>query len=205
MARPPFSTPLLLLLLLLCIAPLLLLTSASSDQQRPSQQQLAAATSFIRASCRTTRYPALCVSSLSAYAPAIRTSPRQLAHAALSVSLTRAKSTSSFVAKLGTTRGLRAREAGAIRDCVENMGDSVDEIKRSLGEMGRVGGGTFQWRMSNVQTWVSAALTNENTCVDGFQGVDGSTKSAVKARIQNVAQVTSNALALVNCLAAPAP
>lgn len=54
--------------------------------------------------------------------------------------------------------------------------------------------------MSNVQTWVSAALTNEDTCVDGFQDVDGKVKSDVKRRITNVAKVTSNALCMINQL-----
>ncbi|CAM8876795.1 unnamed protein product [Rhodiola kirilowii] len=54
--------------------------------------------------------------------------------------------------------------------------------------------------MSNVQTWVSAALTDETTCVDAFAepGMEGKVKAAIKRNIIRVAQVTSNALALVN-------
>lgn len=83
------------------------------------------------------------------------------------------------------------------------MGDSVDQLSRSMKEIGHMGhsnGQDFLWHMSNVQTWVSAALTNENTCVDGFSGhlMDGKMKSAIRMRVTNVAQVTSNALALVN-------
>ena len=54
--------------------------------------------------------------------------------------------------------------------------------------------------MSNVQTWMSAALTNEETCTDGFEDVaDGAVKSEVCDRAENVKKLTSNALALVNC------
>lgn len=58
----------------------------------------------------------------------------------------------------------------------------------------------FVWHMSNVQTWVSPALTDENTCLDGFGGrlMDDRVKAAIRRRIPHVAQITSNALALVN-------
>lgn len=54
--------------------------------------------------------------------------------------------------------------------------------------------------MGNAQTWVSAALTNEDTCLDGFKEVDGEVKSDVKKRISKVARVTSNALCFINRL-----
>lgn len=158
---------------------------------------------FIKANCGATRYPALCVQSLSVYAKDIQKSPRQLAHAALAVSLAHARSATAFVAKLSGAKGVRPRDHAALMDCVENMGDSVDRLGRSIREMGRVsrsGRGGFEWHMSNVETWVSAALTDESTCVDGFAGpaMSAYLRATVKRRIVNVAMVTSNALALVN-------
>ncbi|KAL3743217.1 hypothetical protein ACJRO7_018510 [Eucalyptus globulus] len=161
-----------------------------------------APTSFIVSSCRATRYPALCVHCLAAYGRAIQQSDRHLAQAALIVSLARARSAASFVSRLSRARRIKLRELRAVRDCVENMGDSVDRLADSARELGRSdrdAGEDFAWHMSNVETWVSAALTDENTCVDGFAGVmDGGLKVAVRRRVAYVAQVTSNALALVN-------
>ncbi|XP_068319015.1 21 kDa protein-like [Pyrus communis] len=164
-------------------------------------------TDFIKASCRTTQYPVLCVQSLAAYASAIRQSERQLAQTALTVSLARVRSAASFVAKLTRVRGIKPREYRAVKDCIENMGDSVDRLGQSvreLGHMGRAFGQDFMWHMSNVETWVSAALTDEGTCLDGFSGrfMDGNIKNAIRRRVNNVAHVTSNALALVNRFAA---
>ncbi|XP_011081381.1 21 kDa protein, partial [Sesamum indicum] len=157
----------------------------------------------IKAECGATRYPAMCVQCLSNYTPPVQQSQRQLAQAALSVSLTRAKSATSFVSKLARIRGIKPMEYQAVKDCIQNMGDTVDQLSRSmkeLGAMGRVAGQDFDWRVSNVQTWVSAALTNENTCMDGFRGsaMDGNVKVAIRRRVLDCAQVTSNALALVN-------
>ncbi|CAL5343881.1 hypothetical protein CsSME_00029024 [Camellia sinensis var. sinensis] len=167
----------------------------------------AASTNFIEVSCKATQYPAVCVQSLSAYASAIQQSPRQLAQTALSLSQARAESMKAFVKKLTKFKGLKAREYAAIKDCLDEIGDSVDRISQSVQElkaMGKGKGKDFLWHMSNVETWVSAALTDENTCLDGFSGraLEGRIKTSVRARVTNVAQVTSNALALVNQLAA---
>ncbi|XVF49337.1 hypothetical protein PTKIN_Ptkin04bG0003400 [Pterospermum kingtungense] len=161
------------------------------------------ASNFIKASCSATKYPAICIQSLAAYAPSIKQSPRQLAQTALSVSVDRAKSTQAFVSKMKKFTGLKKREYEAIKDCIEEMSDSVDRLGRSFQELKRVGeakGQDFSWHVSNVQTWVSAALTDENTCVDGFagRGMDGKVKASIRGRVINVAQVTSNALSLVN-------
>ncbi|KAL2248588.1 UNVERIFIED_CONTAM: hypothetical protein Sindi_2332500 [Sesamum indicum] len=161
------------------------------------------ASSFIRTSCKATTYPAVCVESLSAYASTIHKSPRQLVMTALSVSVKRAESTKAFVAKLTKFHGLKPRERSALKDCLEEVSDSVDRLSKSVRElkkMGRARGPEFAWHMSNLQTWVSAALTDESTCMDGFAGraVNGRIKTSIRARMTNVAQVTSNALALCN-------
>lgn len=154
---------------------------------------------FIKVSCRATLYPVLCVQCLSAFANTVKQSEKQLAHAALSVSLSRAKSTTIFVSKLTRVRGLKPREKQAVNDCLDNMSDSVFQINKSIPELGHTGQ-NFMWHVSNVQTWVSAALTDENTCLDGFSGpgMNGNVKAALRLRILHLAQVTSNALALVN-------
>ncbi|KAK4743878.1 hypothetical protein SAY87_010190 [Trapa incisa] len=160
--------------------------------------------SFIKSSCLTTRYPALCVHYLSRYAAFIRGSDRDLAQVALNVSLSRSRSAASFVSRLFRARDLSPWDHRAVRDCVENMEDTVDRLAQSVREIARAGWGAsvdFEWHLSNVQTWVSAALTDENTCTDGFTRQspgDLMVKVAVRRRVVDVAQVTSNALALVN-------
>ncbi|KAH7856014.1 hypothetical protein Vadar_031597 [Vaccinium darrowii] len=157
-------------------------------------------TEFIRTSCGTTSYPRLCFTSLASHASAIQTSPKHLAHAALSVTLDNTQSTSAMMVKLAHTHGLKPREIGAMRDCVEEMGESVDLLRNSLGEMSQIKGSNFRLMMSDVQTWVSAALTDDDTCSDGFagNGMNGNMKSIVRGRIVNIAHLTSNALALIN-------
>ncbi|TKY70856.1 21 kDa protein [Spatholobus suberectus] len=193
---------LVLMTLVLCMA-----DTAQSAITRHSDPNPA---EFVKSSCRATRYPVLCAQSLLAYASVIRLSDRQLAMTALSVSISRTRSSASFVKNMSRTVGMKPREWRAVQDCVENMGDSVDRLRQSLRELGRTGaavGEDFVWHMSNVQTWVSAALTDDDTCLDGFAGsaMNGNVKAAIKDRVVRVAQVTSNALALVNRFASRHP
>ncbi|OVA19548.1 Pectinesterase inhibitor domain [Macleaya cordata] len=191
----------------LCLSFLLLLSIIYTSSATAAKRSPAGATDFIKASCGATRYPNLCFESLSVYRSTIQRSPRQMAQAALSVSLARARSATNYVSMMTRVEGIKGRDFQAVKDCVDNMGDSVDRLSRSikeLGQMGQVRGQSFIWHMSNVQTWVSAALTDENTCVDGFMGhgSNENVKAAIKSRVVGVAQVTSNALALVNRFAA---
>ncbi|CAN0891580.1 Pectinesterase inhibitor 11 [Linum grandiflorum] len=162
----------------------------------------AAGTDFIKASCAATTYPALCIHSLTPYAPSIKTSTRRLAVTALTVSLSTAQSTKAYVRKLQPSK---PREAAAVKDCAEEIEDTVDRLSRSIKELKAMGKGgaaaeEFQWHLSNIETWVSAALTDENTCVDGFGGkvMDGEMKDGIRVRFLKTAKVTSNALALIN-------
>ena len=101
-------------------------------------------------------------------------------------------------------KGIKHKELAAVKDCIANMKDGVDQLNRSFQElatMGHTNGEDFMWHISNVQTWVSAALTDASTCVDGlsdrhYRGAK--VKGGIQRRVNHVAQLTSNALALVN-------
>lgn len=187
-----------------CLILVALITS--SFMKSASAARLAAGhtnTKFIRTSCKSTTYPNLCFSSLSSRSSAIGVSPQLLAHESLTVSLETAQSTSSMMLKLAHGQGMTPREVGAMHDCVEELSDTVDELRMSLGEMKQLRGKDFDLKMNDIQTWVSAALTDEDTCTEGFAGkvMNGKVKTVVRGRILEVAHMTSNALALINSLA----
>jgi pectinesterase inhibitor-like protein len=200
-------------------APILLFLAAAAALLRAAAAASPTPSDFIRKSCSATQYPSVCEQSLASYggSPPPQ-SPRELARAALSVSADRARAASAYVGRLCGSSGSghkkgAARKGGApsssaagpVRDCLENLADSVGHLRDAAQEMGgagmsRAGTPAFKWHLSNVQTWCSAALTDENTCLDGLssRGVDAATRAAIRGKVVEVAQVTSNALALVN-------
>lgn len=177
----------------------------------PSTFPDASTLDFIRTSCNSTLYPSLCFASLSPYADAVGKSPVRLAHLAVNITRARARALSAHVSALrrAPPRGrMSPREGMALQDCAETLGDAVDLACRSALELGLVdrspSGPETGWRVSNVQTWMSGAMTNEQTCTDGFDAVGpgSAMKADVCGRASRLKQYTSNALALVNCLVA---
>ncbi|KAI4320066.1 hypothetical protein MLD38_033585 [Melastoma candidum] len=173
---------------------------AASDADPSSSPYL----EFVKASCAYTTYPDVCYETLSSYAATIQTSPTELAKEALSVSLNSAQLTSDVVTNLSKMSDLTKRESGAVNDCMEMISDSADELRQSLVAMRDLQGPEFKAQMNNIQTWVSAALTDDDTCMDGFNAGKGSDKGKVKgiirSNVMRVAQLTSNALALISRL-----
>ncbi|EPS64095.1 hypothetical protein M569_10687, partial [Genlisea aurea] len=151
---------------------------------------------LVRNSCVHASYPDLCLRTLSAYAGAAN-NPRELAQAAVKFSLGRVRDACAFLSQL---KGDGRREQGALNDCVSQIGDSIDELSESLTALQQLrrGAAEFRWQMSNAETWVSAALTNEDTCLDGFREINGKIRSDVRQKVSDVARVTSNALYLIN-------
>ncbi|KAL9240388.1 hypothetical protein vseg_014613 [Gypsophila vaccaria] len=159
---------------------------------------------FIRASCKATRYPTLCYDSLSKYASTIQTSPRLLAKTALLITRDAARSTYSLMSKLSDTNMTRPGEDGPMKDCLELLSDAIDELTNSMAEMDQVmDDRNCRFHLSNIQTWASAALTDESTCTDGIVMRTENTKDITMVRnmIDDLEERTSNALSLINSYA----
>ncbi|XP_008448897.2 21 kDa protein-like [Cucumis melo] len=158
-------------------------------------------TQFIKTTCQSTPYPDLCLSSLSDSAAAIHSSYRLMTIAALTVALTHTRSTSSAVESLAkSSNALTPREGYVIRDCIEEFGDSVEELKMAIEEL--KDNNKTRLETEDIRTWVSAALTDDDTCMDGLVGdaMNGNIKESIKAMVVDVAQLTSIALSLVSLL-----
>ncbi|KAJ9548118.1 hypothetical protein OSB04_020661 [Centaurea solstitialis] len=155
---------------------------------------------LITSSCQHATFPKVCLHTLSLSSA---TTPKELAQAAIKVSISRASKASSYLSTLQKEANNNKREKGAVKDCAGQISESVDELRKTLGELKELRRGTFRWQMSNAETWVSAALTNEDTCLDGFKEIDGKVRSDVRRKVTNVAKVTSNALYLINRLDHP--
>ncbi|KAK7388295.1 hypothetical protein VNO78_23109 [Psophocarpus tetragonolobus] len=176
---------------------LLLLSAPRAAAARPQRD-------LLRSWCAQARYPVLCVQTLS-NSSNLATKPLDLAQAAVKVSLSHARTLFLYFSALNATSSrFGQRQRVAVSDCVEQISDSLTQLRKTLNELQHLRAGTFQWQMSNAQTWTSAALTNGDTCLTGFNegvgGGDGKLKMEVKLRVRDVAMITSNALYLINRL-----
>lgn len=178
--------------------------SAAFSSAAPSPSTSPNTTDFVRTSCDTTRYPGRCYNNLVGYSDTVHQDPSLLARAAIFVSFFKTRSIALYVGNLSHESGVGddPRASGAVHDCFTLLSDAVDHLRGSLRQIVVLNGSNeeMKYGMSNVQTKMSAALTNEDTCTDGFEemGDDPPVKADVCSRMVEVKEVTSNALALVN-------
>lgn len=88
---------------------------------------------------------------------------------------------------------------------MSEIGDCIDEIAKSLNAMNNLTGLSkedLKFKIASIQTWVSASITDEDTCTDGFDGVDTSSyvKKPIAKYITTLTRLSSNSLALINLL-----
>ncbi|KAG9150245.1 hypothetical protein Leryth_009838 [Lithospermum erythrorhizon] len=159
-------------------------------------------TNFIKTKCSTATYSTLCLKTLTPYASKVRTDTLTLCKTALNVAVQGASKASIAVSQLAKQRNISRLEAAAIKDCIEDMKDAVYELKQTVDAMGHLGDADKKFQWANAKTWASAAITDTDSCMDGFSGrkVSQNVKNKVRGNVQNVATLTSNALSLINHL-----
>lgn len=157
---------------------------------------------YINKSCDTTLYPKLCNKTLSKYAERVDSSPKLLAMTALAATFNATQATSKVLRNLRRSRAVKPGESAALMECVEVVGDAVYELHRAMNELNHSRRGPeFYRQMDDVQTWVSAALTDDDTCMDDFTTV-GRIRILVRGFVVTVARLTSIALTFINDYAA---
>ncbi|XP_038896715.1 pectinesterase inhibitor 6-like [Benincasa hispida] len=159
-------------------------------------------TSYVREACSVTRHQDLCIQSLTPFSSTAKRSPAKWARAGVSVTITEAKTVAGLLGRLKNNKRMKGRNRAAVSDCVEVFEAAIDELHRSLGVLRRLSRSNFDAQIGDLTTWVSAALTDEDTCVEGFEGERGKLVNLIRNRVLKVGYITSNALALVNKLAA---
>ncbi|KAK4418131.1 Pectinesterase inhibitor 6 [Sesamum alatum] len=165
--------------------------------------------SYVRDACSVTRYRDLCIRSLSPFSNTAKHNPSRWARAGVSVALAEAKRVARYLATLKRNKDggrIRGRNRIAVSDCVECFEDTLDNLHRSLYVLRKLSVREFGSQVDDVVTWVSAALTDEDTCLDGFDEEKGGKRvKPLINRVSNVTYMTSNALALINKLATAGP
>jgi len=84
---------------------------------------------------------------------------------------------------------------GALEDCRKLLNDTVDQLNSSVSLLAEQG---WKQRITDLRTWLSAALTNPSTCVEGFEDMGVSMNENMKQRVERVTDLVSNALAIVS-------
>nr|XP_043635657.1 pectinesterase inhibitor 6 [Erigeron canadensis] len=161
--------------------------------------------SYVKDACSVTRYQDLCIDSLSSYSNKAKTDPSKWARAGVSVTIGETKNTTRYLIGLKNKNRMKGRNRVAVFDCVEVFQDALDSLHKALGVLRQLSAETFVNEMEDITTWISSALTDEDTCLDGFEGQNGEEFKLLETKVTKVSYYTSNALALVTKLASTGP
>ncbi|KAK8503221.1 hypothetical protein V6N11_066486 [Hibiscus sabdariffa] len=93
------------------------------------------------------------------------------------------------------------RLSNAISDCLDLLDFSADELSWSLSASQNPTGNKHNSTgdvSSDLRTWLSAAMANQQTCMDGFDGTNGIAKMVVSTGLNQINSLVSNLLTMVH-------
>ncbi|KAJ8509727.1 hypothetical protein OPV22_000161 [Ensete ventricosum] len=147
--------------------------------------------------CDGTLYPDLCASTLSAIPDLHSKSLPEVICATINASeaavLESDKNCTNYLHHNNYT--LDTRQRFALTDCLELFSQTLDELLDATSDLTA----NPSSHVDHVQTLLSAAITNQYTCLDGFAYVDkdGGYRSVIEKPLYHVSHLVSNSLAMM--------
>ncbi|KAI6700318.1 hypothetical protein NL676_014642 [Syzygium grande] len=160
---------------------------------------------ILKSSCGSTRYPDLCYSAVAAApgAAAGLATQKDVIEASLNITHLAVEHNFFAVEKLLSTRGksLTKREKRALHDCLETIDETLDELREAARDLSSYPSAakSLTQHADDLKTLMSAAMTNQETCLDGFshEDADRHVRKALAEGQVHVEKMCSNALAMI--------
>ncbi|KAM7459317.1 hypothetical protein LguiA_036311 [Lonicera macranthoides] len=162
----------------------------------------------IRAVCEVTLYPDSCSSSISSAAPDLNASssnaaPQQIFVTSLQVALHELinLSSSSYFNSSNATVNEDPIVQASLRNCQYLLLDAIHHVNISILSVTRKHKNYNAVMINDLRTWLSTAITNQDTCIDGVTecGANYPTEE-LRMAMQNSREYTSNSLAIISNL-----
>ncbi|XP_010271266.1 PREDICTED: pectinesterase-like [Nelumbo nucifera] len=140
--------------------------------------------------CSQTPYPETCESFMARSRPLVTLTQFSFRETTLNLTLDQALRAHGLISAMELSSfGERAKVAWA--DCVELYADTITQLNRTV----LVTQNPLAWW--NAQTWLSAAIANEQTCQNGFLDLNMSSYlSSFPYMLSNFSKMVSNSLAI---------
>ncbi|GMI66600.1 hypothetical protein like AT4G02320 [Hibiscus trionum] len=148
--------------------------------------------------CEGTLYPDLCVSTISALPDLASKSLPELIQATLNQTMYEVRLSSSNCTSIEKKlKSYNALEEAAIKDCLELFDDTLEELRVALADLAPKKLAVSK-NYHDLQTFLSAAITNQYTCLDGFSRSKGNIRNIIKKGLHNISHHVSNSLVMLN-------
>lgn len=171
-------------------------TSRSKGGSKSNDGQTTTSTKAIQAICQPTDYKETCQKSLES-AGVNSTEPKELIKAGFKVAMDKLHE----VIKNSTTLQELAKDPGAnqaLENCKELLDYAIGDLAASFDKLGPFDISKIDAYAEDLKIWLSAAMTYEQTCLDGFQNTTGDAGEKMKRLLNSTQELTSNGLAMVS-------
>lgn len=147
--------------------------------------------------CQPTDYKEACERSLTAAAGSNTTSPKDLIQVAFRVAIEKVRKAfdESQLLKEAEKDPLTSK---ALHNCEELLEYSIDDLRASMNNLGDIDLSKIDDLIEDLKIWLSASMTYQDTCLDGFEGAKGDVSVKMAKAMESAKELTYNALAIVN-------
>ncbi|GMJ12413.1 hypothetical protein like AT3G05610 [Hibiscus trionum] len=86
----------------------------------------------------------------------------------------------------------------ALDDCKEVMGYAIDDLMKSMDQLGAFNASSLDEYVENLKIWMGGSITYQQTCLDGFVNVSTEAGEKMRKLLNTSQMLTSNGLAMVS-------
>ncbi|WVZ20052.1 hypothetical protein V8G54_007374 [Vigna mungo] len=149
--------------------------------------------SSLRSFCTNTPYPEVCFNSLK-LSISINISPNIISYLlqSLEVAISETTKLSDIFHNVGNSNIIE-KQRGAVQDCRELHQSTLASLKRSLSGIRS----SNSMSIVDARAYLSAAVTNKNTCLEGLDSACGTMKPALVKSVINTYKHVSNSLSML--------
>ncbi|GLJ09567.1 hypothetical protein SUGI_0112010 [Cryptomeria japonica] len=154
----------------------------------------------VKEACSSTLHPELCVSSILSFGGlSSQSGSTEIVNAAVSVGVLAVEKVMAHVRSLYRP-DLDFTQRTALQDCMELFDDTLDQLNGTLSHLHNISFWSMPKHGAEMQTLLSAAMTNQYTCLEGLQLSKGNLEQDMNGPLSYVSNLVSNSLAMVGNL-----
>lgn len=187
------KTAIIIVSFILLVAMVVAIVIASDDSGGKKKAKVLASAKAVTAICQTTDYQKPCFDSLQGQNSTDAKELIQVAMQATIAHINDALQNSTLLRQIQTD----PRTKSALDTCTELSNRATYDLQRSLSKFKEFDITNVDDILLELKTWISGAMTHQETCLDGFENLKGDAGERMRKILTKSMQMTSNALAMV--------
>ncbi|XP_075673152.1 putative pectinesterase/pectinesterase inhibitor 12 [Castanea sativa] len=171
----------------------------NSSSSSTTSLQYSQSLSSIKSICKTTPYPDVCFDSLKlSIGISININPKIITYLlqTLQTAISESENLSNLFLDAGRHSNIIEKQRGTLQDCKEVHQITLSALQRSVSRIHDAPNN--KQKLADARAYLSAALTNKNTCLEGLDSASGPLKPTLLNSIHDTYKHVSNSLSILS-------